>query len=43
MRKKYIYNFQQFETIRSFSDDICSGKINQLENSKPSIRKYGRI
>ena len=25
---KYKYNFQQYETIRSFSDSIFAGKIN---------------
>ena len=27
-QKKYIYDFQQFETIRSFGDNIYTGKIN---------------
>ena len=27
-RKKYIYDFQQYETITSFGDKIYSGKIN---------------
>ena len=26
--KKYIYDFQQYETIRSFGDNIYTGKIN---------------
>ena len=25
---KYLYEFQQFETRRSFGDSICTGKIN---------------
>ena len=25
---KYLYDFQQFETIRSFGDSIYTGKIN---------------
>ena len=25
---KYLYDFQQFETIRSFSDSFYSGKVN---------------
>ena len=25
---KYLYNFQQFETIRFFGDSIYTGKIN---------------
>ena len=25
---KYIYDFQQFKTIRSFGDNIYAGKIN---------------
>ena len=28
---KYLYDFQQFETIRSFSDSFYSGKINIVE------------
>ena len=27
-RKNYTYNFQQYETTRSFSDNIYTGKIN---------------
>ena len=30
--KKYIYYFKQFETIRSFGESICSGKINTYED-----------
>ena len=26
--KKYIYDFQQYETIRSFGDNIYDNKIN---------------
>ena len=26
--KKYTYNFQQYETLRSFGDNIYFGKIN---------------
>ena len=26
--KNYIYDFQQFQTIRSFGENIYSGKIN---------------
>ena len=29
--KKYTYGFQQFETIRSFSDNIYTGKITIIE------------
>ena len=28
---KYLYNFQQFETIRFFGDSIYTGKINMDE------------
>ena len=28
---KYLYSFQQFETIRSFSDSIYTGKTNKNE------------
>ena len=28
---KYLYDFQQFETIRSFSGSFYSGKINIVE------------
>ena len=28
---KYLYDFQQFETIRSFGDSFYSGKINIVE------------
>ena len=43
--KKYTFDFQQFETMLSFSDNICTGKItiNEAERSKQSIRKYGSI
>ena len=44
MKEKYIYNFQNFETIRSFGGNIYTGKIcidegetkqsNLLENIK---------
>ena len=26
--KKYIYDFQQYDTIRSFGDNIYTGKVN---------------
>ena len=26
--KKYIYNFQQYDTIRSFADNMYTAKIN---------------
>ena len=28
---KYLYDFQQFETISSFADSFYSGKINLIE------------
>ena len=31
---KYIYDFQQSETIRSFGDSICNGKINIDEDER---------
>ena len=47
---KYLYNFQQFETIRSFGDNIYTGKINidesetnqsnLFENKDKAEKKY---
>ena len=31
---KYVLNFKQFKTIRSFSDSIFNGKTIQDENDK---------
>ena len=28
MKQKDIYDFQEYETIRSFGDNICGGKID---------------
>ena len=44
--KKYIYGFQQFQTIRSFGDNIHNGQINIDESRgglSQSIRKFSRI
>ena len=37
--KKYTYGFQQFETIRSFSDNIYTGKItiNEAERDQRNL------
>ena len=32
--KKYIYDFQQYETIRSFGDSIYPRKINIVEGEE---------
>ena len=32
--KKYIYDFQQYDTIRSFGNSIYNGKINIDEAEK---------
>ena len=32
--KRYIYNFQQYEAIRSFGDSICTRKANIVEADK---------
>ena len=29
--KTYVYDFQQYETVRSFGDSICARKINIVE------------
>ena len=31
---KYLYDFQQFQTIRSFGDNICIGKVSISEADK---------
>ena len=38
---KYIYDFQQFETIRSFGDSIFRGKItiSEAENDQSNLLK----
>ena len=33
-RKKFIYDFRQCETVRSFGDNICISKINIDEAEK---------
>ena len=39
---KYIYDFQQFETIRSFGDNIYSDKISNLLEDMTKTRKKTR-
>ena len=40
---KYRYDFQQYETIRSFGENIYIGWRWGWRGLKQSIRKYGRI
>ena len=35
--KKYLYNFQHFETIRSFANKIFAGKITLDDLNKDQI------
>ena len=42
---KYLYDFQQFETIRSFGESIYTGKIDDRWSwGEPNqfIRKYSK-
>ena len=43
--KKHMYDFQQYETIRSFGDNIYTGKINidEAETDQSYLLKIGRI
>ena len=44
--KKYIYDFQQYEKIRSFCDNIYTGKVNIDEAEKDQsnlLKKIDRI
>ena len=34
---KYIYDFQQFETIRSFGNSVYTGKV-EIDGSNQSVR-----
>ena len=40
--KNYTYDFQQYQTIRSFGESIYSGKINidEAEMDQSSLLKY---
>ena len=44
---KYLHDFQQFETIRSFRDSIYSGDNNiyktEMDQSSLNSKKNGRI
>ena len=43
--KKYIYDFQQHETIRSFDESICTRKfkIVKAEEDRSYLLKNSRI
>ena len=40
---KYVYNFQQFQMIRSFGDSILNGKVTISEADKNQSNLFEKV